>query len=153
MSKAASSKLEMPATLAGIQALERWVASLAAKWQLPASLAHRLDLCLTESVSNVIAYGYPKSAAGTVTIHGWQESDRLIVRIDDDGAAFDPTRYVPPELPQSLDEASIGGRGIRLVRHYADEIHYRRLATLNQLTLVFRCAGASKNNCKIALQN
>lgn len=149
----AASQLKMPATVAGIQALERWVASVAAAWQLPAALAHRLDLCLTETVSNVIAYGYPQAAAGTVTIHGWHEPDRVVVRIDDDGAAFDPTRYEPPELPQSLAEASIGGRGIRLVRHYADEVQYRRQAALNQLTLVFRCAGSHKNNCKIAVQN
>ncbi|HEY1725288.1 MAG TPA: ATP-binding protein [Steroidobacteraceae bacterium] len=153
MAPEASSQCMMPATLAGIEALQRWLVGLTAEWQLPASLAHRLDLCLTESVSNVIAYGYPRAAAGTVSIVGSRDSERIVVRIDDDGTAFDPTRYVPPELPQSLGEASIGGRGIRLVRHFADEIHYRRLAAQNQLTLVFRCADSRKNNCKIAVQN
>ncbi|MGH8231276.1 MAG: ATP-binding protein [Steroidobacteraceae bacterium] len=153
MSTEASSQLQVAATVEGIEALQRWLAGLTAPWQLSASLAHRLDLCLTESVTNVIAYGYPQPAAGTVSVLGWREPDQIVLRIDDDGAAFDPTRYVPPELPQSLTEASIGGRGIRLVRHYADEVHYRRVAAQNQLTLVFHGADSRKNNCKIAMQN
>jgi anti-sigma regulatory factor (Ser/Thr protein kinase) len=153
MSTAGSLQLQVPATLDGIEALQSWLAALTATWQLSASLAHRLDLCLTESVTNVIAYGYPQAAPGTVSIRGWRESERVVMRIDDDGTEFDPTRYVPPELPQSLTEASIGGRGIRLVRHYADEVHYRRRSALNQLTLVFQCADSRKNNCKIAMQN
>lgn len=55
----------------------------------------------------------------------------------DDGAPFDPTAYVLPELPSSLADASGGGRGIRLVRHFADQLLHRRKADGNQLTLVF----------------
>ncbi len=136
-----SSQIVLRAALEDLALLERWVAMLAEKFLLPASLAQRLDLCVTELVTNVIGHGYPDGRAGTVSIHFWREPEQIIVRIDDDGTAFDPTSYVLPDLPISLAEATIGGRGIRLVRHFADEIHYLREAAMNQLTLVFRCPG------------
>ena len=135
-----SSQIVMQARLEDLALLEPWVAMLAVKFRLPSSLAHRLDLCVTELVTNVIGHGYPEASAGTVSIRFWHQPEQIIIRIDDDGRPFDPTSYVPPALPSSLAEATNGGRGIRLVRHYADELRYRRDAATNQLTLTFRCA-------------
>jgi anti-sigma regulatory factor (Ser/Thr protein kinase) len=118
--------------------LERWVTMLAAEYLLPAALVHRVDSCLSEIMSNLIDYGYPDGGVGTVSIRFWRLPEQIVVRIDDDGAPFDPTAYVPSGLPSSLEDASIGGRGIRLVRHFADELHHLRAGSENQLTLVFR---------------
>jgi len=122
-----------------LRELEHWVARLGAQFLLAPALAHHIDLCLTELVSNVIRYGYPDGKPGTVRIGFWREPERIVIRIEDDGAAFDPTAYVPAVLPTSLAEAETGGRGIRLVRRFADELHHLRSASGNQLTLVFRC--------------
>jgi anti-sigma regulatory factor (Ser/Thr protein kinase) len=121
-----------------LQDLGHWVAQLAAEHLLSPSLVHHIDLCLTELVSNVIHYGYPDGKPGTVRIRFWREPERIVIRIEDDGIAFDPTAYVPAGLPTSLTEADTGGRGIRLVRHFADELHHLGSAAGNQLTLVFR---------------
>ena len=52
---------------------------------------------------------------------------------------FPPTAPVDYRfVPSSLAEAHTGGRGIRLVRHFADELHHVGSAAGNQLTLVFR---------------
>jgi anti-sigma regulatory factor (Ser/Thr protein kinase) len=117
--------------------LALWTADLAERGSLAQTLAHRIDLCLTEIVTNVVDYGYADGREGAVAVYFWGESDRVVFRIEDEGVPFDPTAFVPPELPHSLTEATIGGRGIRLVRHYANEVHYRRNAQTNQLTLVF----------------
>jgi anti-sigma regulatory factor (Ser/Thr protein kinase) len=117
--------------------LALWTAGLAEKCSLARALAQRIDLCLTEIVTNVVDYGYADGRGGAVAVYFWGQSDRVVFRIDDEGVPFDPTSFVPPDLPHSLADATIGGRGIRLVRHYANEIHYRRNAETNQLTLVF----------------
>jgi anti-sigma regulatory factor (Ser/Thr protein kinase) len=132
------SRIVLQATLAQLPALEQWVTRLAAEYQLPPALVHRIDLCLSEVVSNLIDYGYPNGDVGKVSIFFWRLPEQIVVRIDDDGAPFDPTAYVPSNLPNSLEDASIGGRGIRLVRHFADELHHLRADSANQLTLVFR---------------
>jgi anti-sigma regulatory factor (Ser/Thr protein kinase) len=133
-----SSQIVMQTKLEQLPKLERWLEALAVEFLLPPSLVHRIDLCLTELVTNLIGYGYPGGNAGTVSIHGWRQDEQILIRIDDDGIPFDPTSFVPPALPSSLAEATVGGRGIRLVRHFADALHHVRKVDGNQLTLVFR---------------
>jgi serine/threonine-protein kinase RsbW len=139
-----SSEIVIKAALEDLALLAQWVGTLAVKFLLPPALAHRFDLCVTELVTNVIRHGYPDGQAGTVTVRLWCQPEQIIIRIDDDGAPFNPTSHVPPDLPRSLAEATTGGRGIRLVRYYADEIRYQRVATMNQITLVFRSPATSQ---------
>jgi serine/threonine-protein kinase RsbW len=134
------SRFVMPAKPERLVDLEHWVQKLAAEFLLPRSLVQRIDLCLTELVTNVIGYGYPDGADGTISLRFWRQPEQIVICIDDDGAPFDPTRYVLPDLPSTLADASSGGRGIRLVRHFADALQHRRAASGNQLTLLFRCA-------------
>jgi anti-sigma regulatory factor (Ser/Thr protein kinase) len=133
-----SPQIVMQAKLEQLPKLEHWIEALAEEFRLPSSLVHRIDLCVTELVTNLIGYGYPDGAAGRVSIHGWREDEQVLIRIDDDGVPFDPTSYVTPGLPSSLAEASVGGRGIRLVRHFADALHHIRRVDGNELTLIFR---------------
>jgi anti-sigma regulatory factor (Ser/Thr protein kinase) len=138
MAREPCSQIVLQATLEQLPELERWVTSLAAEYLWPPALVHRVDLCLSEMMSNLIDYGYPNGGVGTVCVRVWRLPEGIVVRVDDDGAPFDPTAYVPSGLPSSLEDASIGGRGIRLVRHFADELHHLRAGSENQLTLVFR---------------
>ena len=55
------------------------------------------------------------------------------------GAAFDPLTHVLDPLPTSLEEAKVGGSGLRLVRRFADRLNYRREGGINHLTVVFSC--------------
>jgi anti-sigma regulatory factor (Ser/Thr protein kinase) len=133
-----SSQIEIHARIEQLPDLEHWVEKLALEFLLPPALVRRMDLCLTELVNNVISYGYPNGGPGIVRIRFWRQPEQVVIRIDDDAASFDPTSYVLPGLPSSLADASPGGRGIRLVRHFADELHHETAAAGNQLTLVFR---------------
>jgi len=131
--------------------LELWVEKLAVEFLLPPSLVQRIDLCLTELVTNVIGYGYPDGAVGTISIRFWRRPEQIVICIDDDGTPFDPTGYVSPDLPTSLADATSGGRGIRLVRHFADELQHVRGGGGNQLTLLFRCPGTGDRSSRPAL--
>jgi anti-sigma regulatory factor (Ser/Thr protein kinase) len=133
-----SSEIVIKAALEDFPLLQQWVGMVAVKFRLPPALAHRFDLCVTELVTNAIDHGYADGRPGTVRVRFWCQSGQITIRIDDDGAPFDPTSHVLPDLPRSLAEATTGGRGIRLVRHHADEIRYQRSAAMNQLALVFR---------------
>ena len=136
-----SSQIEIQSTIEQLPDLENWVEQLALEFLLPPPLVQRIDICLTELVSNVISYGYPNGGLGTVRIRFWRQPEQIVIRIDDDATSFDPTAYVLPGLPSSLADATSGGRGIRLVRHFTDELHHVTAAAGNQLTLVFRIGG------------
>jgi|SRR5450755_2224259 len=133
-----SSRIVIRAKLDELANLGRWVAVQAVEFVLPPPLANRIDLCLAEHVTNVIGYGYPAGTPGTIIISLWHRPDELVVRIEDDGVAFDPTSYALPDLPRSLADARDGGHGVRLIRHFADELHYARVASANELILKFR---------------
>jgi anti-sigma regulatory factor (Ser/Thr protein kinase) len=146
VTKPSSLQIVLQAKLEQLPVLERWVEALAMQLLVPRSLLHRIDLCLTELVTNLIGYGYPDEGMGTVSIQCWRQPEQIVIRIDDDGIAFDPTAYVPPDLPSSLADASAGGRGIRLVRHFADGLQHIRKVDGNQLTLLFRNPGAETHS-------
>ena len=65
---------------------------------------------------------------------------RLI--IEDHGPAFDPTHAPDPELPTRLEDATIGGLGIQLMRRFAQSMNYQRRDGINKLTLEFPLAPA-----------
>jgi len=96
----------------------------------------KLELASEEAVVNVIRYAYPEGKAGTIEVgyrseaNGW-----FCVRICDTGQAFDPLSVDPPLLTPKIDERPIGGLGVFLMKHMADEISYRRENDMNQLTL------------------
>src|SRR5580692_8605910 len=81
-----SSEIVLRAKFEEFARLEHWVAALSTEHLLSPSLTYRLDLCLTELMTNVIGYAYPDGVAGTVAIRFWRHPDHVVVRMDDDGA-------------------------------------------------------------------
>ena len=66
------------------------------------------------------------------------EDGRVSLEIEDDGRPFDPLQTAAEPSAKSLEEARIGGWGIGIVRHFADELQYRRVDARNRLTVIFR---------------
>ena len=59
----------------------------------------------------------------------------MTVEIEDDGAAFDPTRAPAPVLVGTLAERKPGGMGIAFVRNLTDSFEYQRVADRNRVVL------------------
>lgn len=101
-----------------------------------------LELCLEEAVANIILHGGTGDHAGThIRVTITYDAPALIVLLEDDGSAFDPTQVPPPPTPASLAEAPIGGLGVHLMRKLTSEMRYERIDGKNCLTLVFRRPG------------
>ena len=130
----------MPASLtltpdsAQTDRLGLWLKTLADAGEWPADLASAVELCLDEVVTNIAMHG--GSAAGDIAIEIDHDAVAVIARVEDGGAPFDPTAEAQP-LPQSLDEAKIGGLGLILVRRLSTEMYYERIGGRNRLTLRF----------------
>ena len=116
-----------------------WLETLAQQQQWPRRLAFKLRLCLDEALTNIVEYGFANmpahAAAAQIAISVSDEGGRLAMDIVDNGVAFDPTQGQPAALAQSLDEARIGGHGLRLMQHYLEDIEYRRDNGQNHLRL------------------
>ena len=60
-----------------------------------------------------------------------------VLEIHDHGPAFDPLSVPPPVKPKSVEEATIGGFGIHLVRSMSNGCKYERRHGENVLTVYF----------------
>ncbi|MBH1965471.1 MAG: ATP-binding protein [Comamonadaceae bacterium] len=138
----ATHTLEIESRLDQIEVALNWLRELGAKQGWPDRALFSLVLSADEALTNIVAH-----AAGVEqsdVTRGVSTSVRLVctlmpqelsLRIEDEGPEFDPTQVDPDQLPESIEEAAVGGHGIRLMHHYLKSIHYVRQGRRNVLTL------------------
>jgi len=95
----------------------------------------QMNLAIEEAVVNVMDYAYPKGTTGSVNVEAQANDVRLKFTISDYGKFFDPTIVPSVDTTLSLEERSIGGLGIFLVRQLMDSVNYERIGGFNVLTL------------------
>jgi len=97
------------------------------------------ELVLEEALMNVISYAYGDRTAREIDLTVRVQGADIVIRIEDDGIAFDPLRVPEPPTPVSIDESVPGGLGIKLMRRAARSAAYERVGDRNVLTLAVAC--------------
>ena len=118
-----SARLTVAAEQAAVTSASEWARALGAELGLTEQQIYRLDVCVTELVTNVASYAYG-DRGGVIELNAQAapEGGDLRVQIIDSGSPFDPLdtdRPTPSDFP-------LGGHGIGLVRGFADECSYER---------------------------
>jgi anti-sigma regulatory factor (Ser/Thr protein kinase) len=116
--------------------VERWIAGLAVDWALPERTAFAVDLVVNEAVTNIISYAFADDASHPIRISLTNGAESVTVEIEDGGLAFNPLAAPSRVEASDLEHASIGGRGIHLIKAYSDEQHYAYISGSNRLRLV-----------------
>jgi len=91
-------------------------------------------LALEEAIANAIKHGNKMDRSKKVTIRFLNEKDRLTLEVSDEGEGFDSTAVPDPTDAEHLPLPH--GRGILLMRAYADEVTFNDVG--NQVRLVVR---------------
>jgi sigma-B regulation protein RsbU (phosphoserine phosphatase) len=99
-------------------------------------VAMTMGMIFDELLNNIISYGYKDGNEHQIIVRGELTADRLVVSLTDDGIPFNPLNKATPDATLSLEDRSVGGLGIHLVRNMVDEITYQRRVDRNLLTLV-----------------
>jgi len=135
--------LAFPGTLAGF---ERGFAELRAalgRSQLEPATRYNVELVFEEIVANIVRYATQGRATDIqVALDAGEAS--LTLTFEDNGPAFDPRTRNDPKPAKSLAEASIGGRGIMLVRRVSTAIDYTRTPTQRNRLVVTLALPADK---------
>lgn len=138
----ATHALEIESRLDQIEVALSWLRDLGAKQGWPERAVFSLVLSADEALTNIVAHAggveqgdAMRSVPTSVRLVCAVMPQELSLRIEDEGPEFDPTRVDPDQLPESLEEAAVGGHGIRLMHHYLKSIHYVREGRRNVLTL------------------
>jgi sigma-B regulation protein RsbU (phosphoserine phosphatase) len=125
--------LELHATpeevMRGVETLQIF----AQEGKVPERIIFHLALALEEAGSNIVNHALRRDGQKTFHVTLEQTSDTFDIELRDRGPAFDPTSALPRK--PRVDDDPPGGWGIELIRHYLDEIHYRREGDENVLRL------------------
>ncbi|MGX5658545.1 ATP-binding protein [Castellaniella ginsengisoli] len=132
--------LDLPADLGAVPLALQWIEDIAERLQWPARVTFGLTLSLDEALTNVLSYAFdpPGPDAPAIAVSCQADGARIKIELRDNGRPYDPTAGDPPPLVACLDEAYIGGQGVRLMRHYLDTLAYRRQDGWNCLTMVMK---------------
>ena len=89
-----------------------------------------LSLCIEELAGKVVQHAFKPGEKRWLDLTILDKPDKLIVRIRDNGAAFDPVVY--------LGNGDAKGFGIRMIHKLSENIEYRRNMGLNNLIIHLR---------------
>ncbi|XHX76939.1 MAG: ATP-binding protein [Stenomitos frigidus ULC029] len=91
---------------------------------------------LAEGLTNAVRHAHKgKPATTPIEIEVTIQERSLEIRIWDQGAAFDLAQRLAA-VPQTVSQDAIGGRGLLLLRHFADRLSYVRTNDRNCLLII-----------------
>lgn len=125
-----------------IAATSEWVQALAEEFGLTHEDLYRVDLCLSELVTNVVSYADPDFAGLPLEVRAAVDERSATLTLIDAAQPFDPLSRPPPPVAQTIGEMQVGGQGIHLVRNFSDACRYERSGERNRLELVFNRGAA-----------
>ncbi|MCB0210224.1 MAG: ATP-binding protein [Anaerolineae bacterium] len=128
--------LALSNSLAELVKLSAWVKMLTGELHLSQEDAFKLELVLTEAVTNIIQHGYDDAIDCAIKIRLKHLIETLHIEVSDSAKPFNPLHQPEVTFPRSLEEASEGGLGIHLIRNYTNECYYQRIEQHNVLTMV-----------------
>lgn len=94
----------------------------------------RIMLTLSEAVTNAIVHGNKENPEKQVIIRSKLTNGTLYISVKDEGAGFDPSNIPNPLKEENL--MNIGGRGVYLIKEYADDLHFYENGT--KLEMLFK---------------
>ena len=94
-----------------------------------------VELVLEEAITNTLRYGYDGSGLREIEIDLQVDPDEVQVQIVDDAMPFDPLEVDAQLLPDSLDDAQVGGLGLLMIRNTASRMSYERREGRNRFSL------------------
>ena len=132
------STLELPAKIEHMETMIHFVSDRAKSLGFSAKRIKEIELAAEEALVNIINYAY-QNMEGTIRIT-WLEDTPVhyVVRIEDEGVAFDVLSLEDPDITSSLMDREVGGLGVYLIRKLMDDVSYCRKDGRNILTLYMK---------------
>ena len=81
-----------------------------------------LELVLEESLTNAVKHGNNSDPSKSVRFDCKLSQNKVYVRIEDEGAGFDPKSLADPRTPDN--QMAVSGRGVLLISHFATNVSW-----------------------------
>jgi anti-sigma regulatory factor (Ser/Thr protein kinase) len=129
-------RVTVASTPAGCSEVTRLVAQRLTAWAVGDRPRYIVELVLEEILTNITRHAYANTVAGQIDVHLQRRPETIVLAFEDSGPAFDPTRRDASPAGGALETATIGGRGILMVRNLTQSMRYERCNGQNRLELV-----------------
>lgn len=118
-----------------LEKLPVFLDDMAARFELDDEVQARLMLVLSEALTNAILHGNKLDKSKKAVISTWVDRPeaRLYITVEDEGAGFNPDGIPNPLNDKNLLKPS--GRGIYLMREYADAVSYNETGNRLQIEM------------------
>ena len=124
---------EYPASLICLHEMLLEIRNAAIQCGIPKDSLNKIELASEEALVNIIKHGFINKKGIIKIICEFKENGFKII-LQDNGISFNPVLY-HSEYPY-MDEAGIGGWGIKLILNAMDAVEYSRDNDFNSLTLI-----------------
>ncbi len=111
--------MTLDSTLKNVEVAEELTLEICAKAGFDEENQHRIEMSVHESMINAVAHGNKLDPRKKVHLRFQTFSDRLEIRIRDEGSGFDASRIADPLAEENI--LKVSGRGIFLIRAFMDE--------------------------------
>ncbi len=112
------------------------IGNLFAIWNVPQQHRYKIMLSVEEIFSNIVNYAFDDDHKHFIDILFSFENFMITIEFSDPGKSFNPLEAdTSDELKKPLEERSLGGIGIHIVKSVMSEIYYQRINGKNILTL------------------
>ena len=118
-----------------LKILCRQLESIGGALGLPQRFVFEINLALDELFTNIISYGFNDGSEHAIQVCIAADDSLLTITVEDDGIPFNPIARVEPRLPATIEDCTIGGLGIYLIKNLMDNVCYQRNQDKNVLTL------------------
>lgn len=116
-------QLELDSKPEVIHSVEIFLEEISSELSFKEDVYANVMVAVTEAVNNSILHGNKEDPTKKVFLNVHMESQyRLKITISDEGEGFDPDGLADPTAPENIE--NIGGRGVFLMRHLADELSF-----------------------------
>lgn len=114
-----------PATVAAYNSAAAWLEEALSEINCPMKLVMQIGMCFEEAFVNVASYAYDNDN-GTIRCLVNSDGKSITLQLCDRGKPFDPTAKKDPDITQQIENRTIGGLGIFLIKQMMDKVSYER---------------------------
>jgi anti-sigma regulatory factor (Ser/Thr protein kinase) len=129
-------KLTIEAKVENLATVTEFITSSLEEKDCSIKIIMQMELVIEEIFVNVASYAYRPNIGSVTICKEFEESPQaVIITFIDSGIEYNPLEHEDPDINAGIDERSIGGLGIFLVKKNVDEISYERKDGKNILTM------------------
>jgi anti-sigma regulatory factor (Ser/Thr protein kinase) len=119
-------RMRVEAILSNVPLVTACVTRAAEALGLDDHALYQVQLAVDEACANVVDHAYVGSQPGEMEVSCYRyDHDFLIIRVRDWGQGFDPSEVDLPQVDAPLEERSLGGLGLFLVKAVMDWVQFR----------------------------